>query len=239
MISRVPPHSAESQLLEVRLESGTFVVSDHEKGLFAQAKSLDKAYEQLMELKGADQKRDDGDPPGWGFPVTQIQSLGDSVRAWLKRQPSDPVHAWLNRQQWMGSLLALGLKTAFVSAIGVIVITLVILAEIAILRPQIKAALKATIGPAALAQRLSTMDPAAREIYLDKLRIIVHSLIPFAESLKPLVAAATPTSPPVAAAKDGTPGKEFSGKPNKPTNPRTGPTPIGPGQPATSKSKPD
>jgi hypothetical protein len=182
MASPGHPAMVDPLLFEVRRESGKFVVSHPALNLFVEAESLDKAYRQitdLIESSGRDARRQDR---LWGSLLAEIGSLAGELRVWFGQKK-------FVRSR---SLLVLAMKTTFVVFIGAVVMGLLGITTFSLLRPQIKAAIKNQIGPAALAQKASSMDPVAQAFYQRNFQTIANSLVPYASSIRPLVAAAMP-----------------------------------------------
>jgi hypothetical protein len=179
MASPGHPAMVDSLLFEVRRESGRFVVSHPALNLFVEAESLDKAYRQITDLiegSGRDAGRQD---MLWGS-LLAVGSLAGELRVWL------------GQKKFVRSLLVLAMKTTFVVFIGAIVIGLLGITTFSLLRPQIMAAIKNQLGPAALAQKVGSMDPVAQTFYQRNFQTIANSLVPYASSIRPLVAAAMP-----------------------------------------------
>ena len=176
-----PEHSwsVDPLSLEVRHESGKFVVSHPALNIFVEAETLDKAYRQITELIENHPHNANRQDMRWNWALTEFYSLARSLRTWL------------GQHNLMWSLIVLASKTTVVVIVGATVIALMGITMFSLFKPQITATIKNYIGPAALARKVSSIDPVDQALYQENLQVIVNFLLPFANSIRPLVAAAT------------------------------------------------
>lgn len=170
--------SVDPLSLEVRRESGKFVVSDPKLGLYVEAETLDKAYRQITELIENHPHNADSQDKRWNWALTEFNSVARSMIAWL------------GQHQLMRSFLVLATKTTVVAIVSVVVVALMGITTFSLFKPQIAASIKNRLGPDALAKKVSSISPADQILYQQNLEVIVDFLLPFAHSVQPLVAAA-------------------------------------------------
>ena len=178
MASNEHSWSVDPLSLEVRRESGKFVVSDPKLGLYVEAETLDKAYRQITELIKSNARGNDRQDKRWNWALTELYLMARSMVTWF------------GRRQFMRAFLVLATKTALVTFVSVTVVALMGITTFSLFKPQIAASIKNRLGPAALAKKVSSISPADQMLYQQNLEVIVDFLLPFAHSVQPLVAAA-------------------------------------------------
>ena len=170
-----PEHarSIDPLSLDVRHQSGKFVVSHPALNLFVEAESLDKAYRQIREL---------------------IESHDHAATRQDARSDWKP--AWVGRQRLMWSLLVFATKTAVATFVSVTIIALMGITTLSLVQAQSKASIRDSIRLHALARKVESIDPAKRARYQKELQTVVDFLTPFAISIRSLTTAALPLSTP-------------------------------------------
>lgn len=186
MASNEHSWSVDPLSLEVRHESGKFVVSHPKLNLHAEAGTLDKAYRQMTELIENSALPNVGDKQdmGWNGMLRGLRvvmtTLYSLARVTIK---------WLGQQQLMRSFLVLATKTTLVTIVSVSVVALMGITTLSLLKPQITASIKSRLGPAAIAKKVSSISPDDQMLYKKNLEVIIEFLLPLANTVQPLVRA--------------------------------------------------